>query len=344
MGVHLKELVEPQAITLESLGGKTLAFDAYNLFYQFLSSIRQPDGTPLKDSSGHVTSILVGLSTRIPHFLENNITPVFILDGVPPPLKQREIERRRDQKEQAGELYEKARSEGDVAGMFKYAKRTSALTKEMIESAVALLHAMGVPTLKAPSEGEAQAARMVRDQAAWAVISQDMDSLLYGAPRMVRNLSIYGKRKLPGKLTYTTISPELIELEKFKHSIGLDQDQLIVLGILIGTDFNIAGIKGIGPKKGLKLLLTYQHDFDGLFRAVEWEKHYTLGWQEVFTTIKNIPTTGDYTVKSLPHDPHTIQKILLEDHDFSVERVNALLHRTEKLQSQSLQKGLGDYW
>jgi len=66
-----------------------------NTLYQFLSIIRQRDGTPLKDSSGNITSHLSGLFYRNINLLEENIRPVFVFDGAMPDLKQKESSRRR---------------------------------------------------------------------------------------------------------------------------------------------------------------------------------------------------------------------------------------------------------
>src|SRR5437660_12288368 len=88
----------------------------------------------------------------------------------------------------------------------------------------------------------------------WAAVSQDYDSLLFGATRLVRNLAISGRRKLPMREAYVQVDPEIIELTATLESLGLTREQLIDLGILIGTDFNPDGFKGIGPKTALKLL------------------------------------------------------------------------------------------
>src|SRR3989344_5325679 len=208
MGVNLRNLLVRREVSVAELAGRTIAFDAYNTLFQFLSSIRAPDGQLLTNSKGAVTSHLIGLFSRVSKLLEEGVLPVFVFDGEHPKLKHVEIARRAQVKSQAQEKYEAALSVGDEGEMRKYAARTTRLTQEMVESAKVLLRLLGVPVVQAPSEGEAQAAHVVKQGKAWAVASQDYDSLLYATPLLVRNLSIAGKRKRPGTRQMITVRPE----------------------------------------------------------------------------------------------------------------------------------------
>ncbi|MGC9135225.1 FEN1 family endonuclease, partial [Caldivirga sp.] len=145
-------------VNFEQLNGKLIALDAYNALYQFLASIRQPDGTPLMDSQGRVTSHLSGLLYRTINLLEYGIKPVYVFDGKPPELKLIEIEKRRRVREKAMEDWIKAVEEGKKSEAKKYAQRALFVTNEMVDEAKRLLDHMGVPWVQAPSEGEAQAA------------------------------------------------------------------------------------------------------------------------------------------------------------------------------------------
>jgi flap endonuclease-1 len=213
----------------------------------------------------------------------------------------------------------------------------------MVDEAKKLLDALGLPVVQAPSEGEAQAAYMVGKGDAWAEVSQDFDCLLFGVPRLVRNLSITERRKMPGKLAYQAVKPELIELQENLKAWGVSQDQLIAMGLLVGTDFNPDGIKGLGPKKALKLVKENGKDFDALFKAVEWEKHFPFSWQEAFDTIKRIPIDKDYALKWREPDPEAVARLLCDEHDFSHERVSATLEQLGAAKAARQQKGLGDF-
>src|SRR3990172_205559 len=188
LGVDLADIVLEEPVKLEDLSNRTLAVDAYNALYQFLAIIRQPDGTPLKDHQGRVTSHLSGLLYRTANLVEKRIRLVFVFDGKPPELKEEEIRRRRRIKQEAISQYEAAVKEGRIEEARKYAQATSQLKDLMVEDAKRLLDALGIAWIQAPSEGEAQAAFMAERGDVWAVASQDHDSLLFGAPRMLKNL------------------------------------------------------------------------------------------------------------------------------------------------------------
>ncbi len=325
MGVDLKNIFEPEKIELYSLSGKKIAVDAFNTIYQFLSIIRQRDGTPLMDSKGRITSHLSGLFYRNIRLLENNITPIYVFDGKPPEFKK-VLEQREERKEEATKKYEQALREGDMVSARKYAQQTSRLTEEMISQSKKLLEYMGIPVVQAPSEGEAQAAYMCKKGDVWAVASQDYDSLLFGAPRVIRNLNITGRRKVQGKEAYSYISPELIVLEKELGRLGLNQEQLIFLGILIGTDYNPGGVKGIGPKKGLELV----RNSKGLeiFDKIEW--NFDVPVEKIVEWFKNPEIVEGYAVKRKKPDEDKIIDFLAGEHDFSIDRLRNGLSKIRK--------------
>jgi flap endonuclease-1 len=244
-------------VKLEDLSGRVIAIDAYNAIYQFLAIIRQPDGTPLKDSTGKVTSHLSGLFYRTSNLVEMGIKPIYVFDGIPPTLKAAEIERRRQVKVEAAVHYEKAAAKGDTAKMRMFAQASMSMKDYMKDDAMKLLDLMGLPWIQAPSEGEAQAAFMTKCGDADYCASQDYDSLLFGAPKMLRNITVSGRRKVPSKNLFVEVVPEVMELAKTLNALGLSYEQLIDVGILIGTDFNPNGIKGLGPKTALKLIKQY---------------------------------------------------------------------------------------
>lgn len=254
MGVNFKDLIPKTQIKLEDLSGKIIAIDAFNALYQFLSIIRQPDGTPLKDSTGKITSHLSGLFYRTSNLIEMGLKPIYVFDGESPALKAAEIERRKQVKVQAVSSYEKAVASGDKAKMRTYAQAATSMKDYMLDDSQKLLDLMGLPWIQAPSEGEAQAAHMTKRGDADYCASQDYDSLLFGAPKLLRNVTISGRRKLPSKNIYVDIVPEVVELAKALSCCGITYEQLIDVGILIGTDFNPDGIKGLGPKTALKLI------------------------------------------------------------------------------------------
>lgn len=333
MGVKLTNLLVTKQIGLEELKNKVIAVDASLFLYQFLSTIRQRDGSLLLDSKGNVTSHLMGLFTRTITLLTKGIKPVYVFDGPPPELKHMTQRVRAEAKQRAMKKYEEAISKGYLEEARKYASRTSKLTPDMVKEAKELLTSLGLPIVQAPSEGEAQASFMVKKNDAFAVASQDEDCLVFGAPRLLRNLSATSRRKIRGKVVYQKTNPEIIELSQNLNHLGIDHTQLVVLAILIGTDYNPEGVKGIGPKKALSLVKQFGKDFNALFNSVKWE--YAFSWKKIFDTIVNMPTTSDYDIKFSSINTEKIKSLLCDKHDFSQERVDKLLNPLLKEKSQS---------
>lgn len=340
MGVNIFDLVPKRIIELEALKNKTIAIDAHLVMYQFLSTIRQADGTPLKDSHGNITSHLQGLFSRNLNLMQKQIKLCYVFDGKPPELKLKEIERRRSIKHQAEIKYKEAAKKRDIEEMKKYAQRTSRLTEDMIEEAKELLDALGIPIIQAPSEGEAQASYVVKKGDAYAVGTQDADALMFGAAKIVKNLTISERKKMPGKLSYMKILPELITLSDTLEANKLTQDQLIALCILVGTDYNPGGIKGIGPQKALKLVHEHKNDFEKLFSSAKWGDYFDFSWGDVFTIIKEMPVTDKYDLKFKKLDENKVTKLLCDGHDFSLQRISDSLKKlnTEEKQQAGLDK------
>ncbi len=344
MGLQLRDVVEGKEIELKDLAGKRIAVDTFNILYQFLASIRSPDGSLLTDAKGNVTSHLMGLFTRTTSLMQHNMQIIFVFDGKAPDLKRKEQERRRQLKEEATEAYETAKEEEDIEAMKKFASRTARLTPEMLVDAKELITALGCPIVQAASEGEAQVAYLVKQGNANYGASQDYDTLLYGIPRLVRNLSIAGKRKKAGTHVYETVKPQLVLTTEVLNTLGIDREQLIVLAILIGTDYNREGIPNIGPKKALKLLHEYKKDFEAIFNAVEWNKHYSFSWKEIYYLILHMEVAKEYEIKFRPFDSAKVISLLCDRHNFGRERVESTLQKLEEMNTQKKQKGLNDFF
>ncbi|MCK5282291.1 MAG: flap endonuclease-1 [Nanoarchaeota archaeon] len=344
MGVNISELLSKKEIDVASLRDKIIAIDAHLFLYQFLTTIRQRDGSLLMDSQGRITSHLSGLFSRNSKLMQQGLRLAYVFDGKAPELKMKERERRRKLKEEAGVKYKEAKAKEDIDEMKKYAARTTRLTGEMIEEAKKLLFAMGIPVIEAPSEGEAQAAHMVKNDKAYTVASQDSDSLLFGSPKLLRNLSLAGKRKKTNRLAFETIKPELVNLSDILNNLGIDQDQLIALGMLVGTDFNEGGIKGIGPKNAIKLVKKHNNDFDSLFNEVKWDNYFEYPWTDVYYLFKKMPVNDDYSLEWKDIDTDKVYELLVEEHDFSEERVNSTLDKLKQEKEKQTQKGLGEFF
>ncbi|MEK6896783.1 MAG: flap endonuclease-1 [Nanoarchaeota archaeon] len=337
MGLQIGDIVPRREIKLEELKGKVIAVDAFNALYQFLSSIRQPDGTPLMDSQGRVTSHFSGLFYRNIALLDEGIKLVYVFDGEYHELKGKTHEKRDAVKDVMRERYEEARDEGDIEQMGRYSRGFMKLNSEMIAESKELLEAMGVCVVQAPGEGEMQAASLVRRGEAYAVGSQDYDSLVCGA-RMIQNLTLAKKRKLSnGDFVY--ISPEVIEYERTLQELGVDGDQLICLAILVGTDFNAGGVRGIGPKKALALVRAHRYPVAIFEEAQERYGSQDFDWRVIFEMFKK-PNVTHIELKFPKLNVEKIKWILVKEHDFSLERVEKQLEKLVKIKNETSQKKL----
>ncbi len=336
MGVNFGEIVEPEEITFDDLNDRVIAIDAMNTLYQFLSIIRQRDGTPLKDSDGNVTSHLSGLFYRNINLLEKNIRPVYVFDGAIPDLKEKETTERRRKREEAEKEWKRLKEEGKISEAYSKATQSSKLTGNMIEESKELLDAMGIPYIQASSEGEAQAAYMVGDEV-YAVGSQDWDCLLFGADRMVRNLTSSKTQKTPtGR---KKVKQERIELETVLENLDVTREQLIMLGMLIGTDFN-NGVHGIGPKKGLEKVK--EHDsLESLLGDEEVDFDSDNSPEAIFDFFMN-PPVEEVEFEFQEPENEKIREILVERREFSMDRINSKIKDLDKA-LESRQSGLGSF-
>ncbi|MFX0035307.1 MAG: flap endonuclease-1 [Candidatus Hermodarchaeota archaeon] len=347
MGVQISDLVKEvkRTITFENLFKKDIAIDAFNTIYQFLAIIRQRDGTPLKDYQGNVTSHLSGLFYRTINFLEHSVNPIYVFDGTPSILKLETIQERKKVKEEAREKMIKAQDAEDFKEAKKFAQLTSTLDSGMIEESKKLIHYMGIPIIQAESEGEAQSAYLVEKGDAWACASQDYDTLLFGGERLIRNFAISRSRKV--KDTTVTLDIEYISLAKFLDYLGISREQLIEMGILIGTDF-FPGIKGIGQKTALDLIKKYNTIEEIVKNEVKVGGKEIIIDLDLVNEIKNIfshpNVKKDYKIpKPSKIDFERLEELLIEQHNFSKKRVENALERLRKLDKSKIQVSLDDF-
>ena len=327
MGLDLKPLVKSSPIMIPELSGKVIAVDAYNTIYQFLATIRGTTGELLTNNNGEVTSHLSGIFYRNVNLLVENVKLIYIFDGKPSPLKSKEIDRRRQVKQDAFNKYQEAITAGRFEDARKYGQATSVLTDKMVEESKMILTLLGIPYIQAPSEGEAAAAQLTQSNIAFACASQDYDSLLFGAKRLIRNLAISGKRKVPNRNVYVDIEPEIIEQQQFLNETGLNLEQLVDVGILIGTDFNPGGIPGIGPKTALKLVREYNklekiEKIEDSLANIPYKEI-----REVFLK-QEVPKVNGIEFNDINYD--ALVNFLCIEKNFSVARVNTSLDKVRK--------------
>jgi len=343
MGLQISDIIPKKELQFSELKNKTLAVDAFNSIYQFLTTIRQPDGTPLKDSKGNITSHISGLFYRNIHLLSEGIKLIYVFDGKPPDLKEKTREIRLEVKKEMQEKYQQAVREKDLEAMGKYSRSETALDDQKIKESKELLEAMGIAVIQAPGEGEAQASQIAKNNQAYAVSSQDYDCLMFEAPLLIQNLSLARKRKTSAG-TYKEVFPQVIELKKVLQELQINQEQLICLGIICGTDYNPGGIKGLGPKKSLKIVQEFKTK-EKIFQALKQDEKFknkyevNFNWQPIYNEIKNPNIDQNQEIEFPKINPEKIKQ-LLEKYEFSETRINNQLEKLQKIKSQAAQKTL----
>ncbi len=339
MGTAIGDLIERENIDLEDLRGKIIAVDAHNILYQFLTTIRGPDGKPLMDANNVVTSHLAGLLYRTSNWIEAGMHPIFVFDGKPHPLKQATLTKRHEIRTQAKEQMDKAIESGDFEKARLMGSRAVSLDKDMISDAKLAMHVLGFPVVEGKQEGEAQATQLVRAGLAYAAGTQDYDTLLFGCPKIIRNIGVTGKRKLPYRNAYVDVHMELIELQKELHRLQLSREQLIWIGMLIGTDFN-EKIPNVGPKKALKAVQE-KKSFDAVLEGLKARVEYD--WKAVEDMFLHPAAHEVEKISVAKLDREAALQFYVEKHGFDVTRVTNALNKMEKKPQDEKQKTLGSW-
>ena len=252
MGCNLKDIAPKEQTNLKALAGQRVGIDAFLTAFQFLTTMRdrspQGDGMPLSDDNGNPVSHLMGFLHRTATLIGHGIKPVYVFDGTSPALKADEMAARRKRRLEAEAIHKEALEAGDFTLAQKMAARIMHYSPQMVEETQRLLDLLGVPWVTAAAEGEAQAAVMAAKGQLDVVATQDWDALLYGSPVLIRNMMDDGSKRY-GRVVHA----ESINLQTMLTENDLSREQLVDLAIMIGTDYH-PGIKGIGPKTGLKLI------------------------------------------------------------------------------------------
>src|SRR5467141_2000063 len=335
----LTPILKREQTTLKALNGTSFAIDASIEIHQFLALVRKRDGTLFTDSQGRVTSHLIGLFTRSSRLIADfDMKPVFVFDGKPNPLKRRTIEVRREAMKKAEIEYSEAVSKKDYAKAWSKAVMTGRVTGSILGDAKRLLTLMGIPWLEALEDAEAQASFMAAKGDVWAVGSKDYDCLLYGAPVLARYLTLTGREWLPAQRRSRPLTPELIRLSENLALLQITREQLVDLAILVGTDFN-QGVRGIGPKKALKLVREYGsiEEMPGEIRSEMTDDLNNV--RQIFLKPRVLEK---YALKRSLPDRDGLVEFLAGERGFNRERVERLAERLTRTR-ENMDVGLGQW-
>uniref|UniRef100_A0A6U4MAU8 Flap endonuclease 1 n=1 Tax=Hemiselmis andersenii TaxID=464988 RepID=A0A6U4MAU8_HEMAN len=330
-------------IKIEALFGRKVAVDASMSIYQFLIAMQHSDGTVmLTNKEGETTSHIQGLMNRTVRLAECGIKPVYVFDGKAPDLKRATLDDRKEKREASEAALAAAKEAGDQENMEKFSKRTVRVTKEMTEDAKTLIKLMGFPIIEAPTEAEAQCAVMAKNGLVHAVISEDMDTLTFGAPVFIRNAFQPESRKMP---------INEISLEKVLAGLDVTMPQFIDLCILMGCDY-CGTIKGVGPKTALEKIQKHK-DMAGVIRSIDQSKSALpdpFNHEEIHAFFDKPEVLSSEQIEEqkllewAAPDEEGLKKFLIEKMQFNETRIANVIDKLKKARGTSTQGRLDSFF
>ncbi|KZV48160.1 flap endonuclease 1 [Dorcoceras hygrometricum] len=322
----------------ESYFGRKIAIDASMSIYQFLIVVGRTGTDMLTNEAGEVTSHLQGMFSRTIRLLEAGIKPVYVFDGKPPDLKKKELAKRYSKREDATDDLNVALETGNMEEIEKFSKRTVKVTKQHNDDCKKLLRLMGVPVIEAPSEAEAQCAALCKAGKVYAVASEDMDSLTFGAPRFLRHLMDPSSKKIPVME---------FEVSKVLEELNVTMDQFIDLCILCGSDY-CDSIKGIGGMTAMKLIR--QHgSIENILENINKERYQIPDdwpYPEARTLFKEplVNTDEQLELKWAAPDEEGLISFLVNENGFNSDRVTKAIEKIKAAKNKSAQGRLESFF
>jgi len=337
MGVKLQELVTSKDVEIKQLAGKIIAIDAPNIIMSLFNFAFKNQSYSysnlMTDRTQRAISHLYGLLFRINFYYSTHIFPIFCFDGKDSELKRVITKDQLNDFLVTTRWYQNALSERNREGARSIAMSREFLWPNIIKESKRLLGALGVPYIESPASAESQCAQLVKDRIAPYANSQDYDTLLFGCPKVLQNLSKSQKRKIQGKWTYKKTVPRVIDLRSTLRALNINQFQLVDMSMLIGTDY-FSGIRNIGPKTALSLMIKH----GSLEKIITREKNkydFSSLTPELIKKIRKIfllPEVLDTPHKIFwtPPNKTGIVNLMCNDHHLNRERVDNNINKLAK--------------
>ncbi|KAJ1919480.1 Elongation of fatty acids protein 2 [Mycoemilia scoparia] len=330
MGIHsLTKVIGDNAASalksndIKTYVGRKVAIDASMSIYQFLIAVRGQDGQNLTNEAGETTSHLIGMFYRTIRMVENGIKPVYVFDGKPPLLKSGELAKRLDRRVEAEKNLEAAKEAGDTELIDKMTRRTVRVSKEHNEECKRLLELMGIPIVNAPCEAEAQCAALAKSGKVWAAASEDMDTLCFGTPILLRHLTFSEARKMP---------IDEFHLDKVLDGLGLSQDEFIDLCIMLGCDYT-GTIKGVGPKTATSLIQkhkTIEQVIKNLKESQTVPEEWNYAEVRKLFTHPEVLDPSEVDLKWSPPNEEGLRQFLVDEKGFNEDRIAKGIEKLKK--------------
>lgn len=222
----LKDNASPsiKLCNLADLSGKKIAVDISIYMYRYASE----------------DTLIENIYLMLSVFRNYNIIPIFVFDGKPPPEKRELLQKRKEDKQEAEEEYNKlkktleinkdmddADKQEIIYNMDMLKKKFISINKSDTENIKNLIRAYGATYYDAPGEADELCAMLTIKEKVWGCLSEDMDMFVYGCPRVIRYLSL---------LNHTAV---IYDVKGILTNLGISQKQLREICVLSGTDYNL---------------------------------------------------------------------------------------------------------
>ncbi|KAF3175351.1 Elongation of fatty acids protein 2 [Orbilia oligospora] len=310
--------------------GRKVAIDASMSIYSFLIAVRS-EGQVLTSETGETTSHLMGMFYRTLRMVDNGIKPLYVFDGKPPTLKSGELAKRTARKFEAQEAHEEAKEVGTAEEIEKFSRRTVRATREHNEECKRLLKLMGIPYLDAPCEAEAQCAILAKSGKVYAAASEDMDTLCFETPILLRHLTFSEQRKQP---------IQEIHLDRVMAGLDMTREQFIDLCILLGCDY-CDTIPKVGPTTALKLIRQHK-SIESVIENLDKDKYKVpdyFPYQDARELLMNpeVVPADECDFKWDAPDTEGLVNFLVGEKGFNEDRVRSGAARLSKNQTTAQQ-------
>ncbi len=299
-------------VGLYTMKDKRVAIDTSIFLYKSLINVRY-QGDYLRNKNGKIISHIQGLYYKTNQYLSFGITPIYIFDGKPP-VEKSECIQERNKKVQANK--EKMEQTDNITEKNNLEKGTVRITKEYIDDLKKLFHLMGISYIHAEGEAEAYASELCRIGYVDAVITEDMDTLAYGCPVLIRNC-IDKSIKRPEVITKFNFN-KIIEDFKMTH------DEFIDMCILCGCDY-CPTIPKVGSVRSLQNIQSYKTienflESNQLTVSDEFMNKYKVS-RDLFKIFKDKIDINELPIHNSKYDSEKLYHYLVHDCSMNEKRI-----------------------
>jgi len=306
-----------ETINLHKLSGKTIAIDASLFMYKMLINVRKSDQSYFKSEQGKVVSHITGIFYKTTNYLAVNITPIYVFDGKPPDNKSEVLKSRNEKVANAKAAMENEDLSEEQKNNLE--KQTVRLTREHVDDIKCLLDLMGVSYVQANGEAEAYASEMCRKGMVDYVVTEDMDTLAFGCPRMIRTC-------LDRSIKRSDVI-SIIHLDKLLHGFEMNYVEFIDMCILCGCDY-CENLPRVGNKTAFNHIKKYK-SIEGMLPKI---KDLPEGYEHRYKESRRLFT--------MYHDNLDLQQLTIHHSERRLDELYQYLTQTCSMSEKRVHNGI----